>query len=157
LVEFLQPISLFLGPFEGFCTIWGEFGSLDMSFGPVGDDTSSLSANWDFQVLLAPKQGLPNIGRVFNWGGVEDIPRTSISVLNFLNGNGWIRMLCDNLQGSELYMLPVASSGALPPRNEVMGVGLVAGNDFRIFISNFDLASRNTDLTKMQFDPPVRL
>lgn len=129
-----------------------QFGFLDMPFGPVGDDTSSLSANWDFQMLLQLKQGLPTIRRVFTWGGVE-----SVGDLNFLNGNGWIRMLFDNLQGSELYMLPLSSNGTLTPRNEVMAVGMVTGNDFRIFISNFDLPSRNKDLTKMQFDPPVEL
>jgi hypothetical protein len=129
-----------------------QFGFLDMPFGPVGDDTSSLSANWDFQVLLALKQGLPNIGRVFNWGGVE-----SAAGLNFLNGNGWIRMLFDNLQGSELYMLPVTPKGALPANNEVMAVGIVNGDNFWIFVSNFDLPARCKDLTQMQFDPPIQL
>jgi hypothetical protein len=129
-----------------------QFGFLDMPFGPVGDDTSSLSANWDFQALLALKQGLPNIGRVFNWGGVE-----SAAGLNFLNGNGWIRMLFDNLQGSELYMLPVTPKGALPANNEVMAVGIVDGDNFWVFVSNFDLPVRNKDLTQMQFDPPIQL
>ena len=129
-----------------------QFGFLDMPFGPVGDDTSALSANWDFQVLMPLKRGLPNIGRVFNWGGVE-----SAAGLNFLNGNGWIRMLLDNLQGSELYMLPVMSNGAFPANNEVMAVAMVNGDNFWIFVSNSDIPNRSSDLTKMQFDPPVQL
>jgi hypothetical protein len=98
------------------------------------------------------KRGLPNIGRVFNWGGVE-----SAAGLNFLNGNGWIRMLLDNLQGSELYMLPVMSNGAFPANNEVMAVAMVNGDNFWIFVSNSDIPNRSSDLTKMQFDPPVQL
>jgi hypothetical protein len=129
-----------------------QFGFLDMPFGPVGDDTSSLSANWDFQLLLRLMQGLPNIRRVFNWGGLEQAGN-----LNFLNGNGWIRMLFDNLQGWELFMLPVSYNGTLPPANEVMAVAMVKGNGFRIFISNFDLPNPNSDLAKMHFDPPVRI
>jgi hypothetical protein len=130
-----------------------QFGFLDMPFAPVGDDTSSLSANWDFQLLLRLKQGLPNIRRVFNWGGVEEVS----SNLNFLNGNGWIRELFDNLQGWQLFMLPVSYQGTLPPTNEVMAVAVVKGNDFRIFVSDVDVPDTNSDLTKMQFDPPVRL
>lgn len=130
-----------------------QFGILDMPFGPVGDDTSSLSANWDFQLLFRLKQGLPNIRRVFNWGGVEEVSRS----LNFLNGNGWIRELFDNLQGWQLFMLPVSYKGTLPPANEVMAAAMVKGNDFRVFISNFDLPSPNSDLTKMHFDPAVQL
>jgi hypothetical protein len=134
-----------------------QFGFLDMPFGPMGDDTSSLSANWDFQVLMQLKQRLPNIRRVFNWGGVESVPGTPAGDLNFLNGNGWMRMLFDNLQGSELYMLPVSTNGALPANNEVIAVAIVNGDNFWIFISNFDLPNRSSDLTKMQFDPPVQL
>ena len=130
-----------------------QFGFLDMPFGPVGDDTSALSANWDLQLLMGLKQGLPDIRRVFNWGGVEQVSKR----LNFLNGNGWIRELFDNLQGWQLFMLPVSYSGTLPPANEIMAVAMVKGNDFRVFISNFDLPTPNSDLTKMQFDPPVPL
>jgi hypothetical protein len=130
-----------------------QFGFLDMPFGPVGDDTSSLSANWDFQLLLRLKQGLPDIRRVFNWGGVEEVS----SAINFLNGNGWIREVFDNLQGWELFMLPVSYHGTLPPTNEVMAVAMVKENDFRVFISNFDLPTPSSDLSKMQFDPPVQL
>jgi hypothetical protein len=134
-----------------------QFGFLDMPFGPVGDDTSSLSANWDFQVLMQLKQGLPNIRRVFNWGGVESVPGTPAGDLNFLNGNGWIRILLDNLQGSELYKLLVSSNGPVPANNEVMAVAVIKGDNFWIFISNFDLPNRSSDLTKMRFDPPVQL
>jgi len=134
-----------------------QFGFLDMPFGPVGDDTSALSANWDFQLLMRLKRGLPNIRRVFNWGGVEDVPGTSAGDLNFLNGNGWIRILFDNLQGWQLFMLPVSYNGKLPPNNEVMAVAMVKGNDFRVFISDFDLPKPNPDLSKMHFDPPVQL
>jgi hypothetical protein len=130
-----------------------QFGFLDMPFGPVGDDTSSLSANWDFQLLLRLKLGLPDITRVFHWGGVEEVSNT----LNFLNGNGWIRELFDNLQGWELFMLPVSYHGTLPPTNEVVAVAMVKGNNFRVFISNFDLPTPNSDLNKMHFDPPVHL
>jgi hypothetical protein len=91
-----------------------------------------LSANWDFQLLfiLRLKQGLANMRRVFNWGGVEEVS----SGLNFLHGNGWIRELFDNLQGWELFMLPVSYNATLPPANEVMAHNGKGGrfHDFRL-------------------------
>jgi hypothetical protein len=38
-----------------------------------------------------------------------------------------------------------------------MAVATVNGDNFWIFISNFDLPNRSSDLTKIQFDPPVQL
>jgi hypothetical protein len=126
-----------------------------MPWGPEGGaSVASLEANWDFQALMGLKQNLPNLSRVFNWGGFATV-NDGVS-LNFLNGAGYIRTIMDNHQGAELYMLPVTADN-LPAGNEVMAVAMVEGNSFQIIVSNVDVVSANSNLATMQPDAPTTL
>ena len=49
--------------------------------------------------LDGPQENVPNISRVFNWGGFATI--SDGTSLNFLEGAGYIRMIKDNHQGAE--------------------------------------------------------
>ena len=99
-------------------------------------------------------ENVPNLSRVFNWGGFATI--SDGTSLNFLEGAGYIRTIMDNHQGAELFMLPV-STGALPVGNEVMAVAMVEGNNFQIIVSNVDVVAVNSNLTLMQADAPTQL
>ena len=119
-----------------------------------GTSVSSDQANWEFQTLMGLKKNVPNLSRVFNWGGFATI--SDGNSLNFLEGAGYIRTIMDNHQGAELFMLPV-STGALPTGNEVMAVAMVEGNNFQIIVSNVDVVGVNSNLTMMQPDAPTQL
>jgi hypothetical protein len=132
-----------------------QFGFLDMPWGADGSTSiASIQANWEFQTLMGLKKNLPNLARVFNWGGFATIQAGAS--LNFLEGAGYIRTIMDNHQGAELYMLPV-TTGNLPVGNEVMAVALVEGNSFKLIISNVDVITPNSNLTLMQPDAPTQL
>ncbi len=132
-----------------------QFGFLHMPWGAAGGTSvASVQANWEFQTLMGLKKNLPNLSRVFNWGGFATI--NDGTSLNFLEGAGYIRTIMDNHQGAELFMLPV-STGTLPAGNEVMAVAMVEGNSFQIIVSNVDVVASNTNLTLMQPDAPTQL
>lgn len=132
-----------------------QFGFLHMPWGAAGGTSvSSDQANWEFQTLMGLKKNVPNLSRVFNWGGFATI--SDGTSLNFLEGAGYIRTIMDNHQGAELFMLPV-STGALPVGNEVMAVAMVEGNNFQIIVSNVDVVAVNSNLTLMQADAPTQL
>jgi len=135
-----------------------QFGFLHMPWGSVGSNggtsVASVEANWEFQALMGLKQNLPNLSRVFNWGGFATI-NDGVS-LNFLEGAGYIRTIMDNHQGAELYMLPV-TAGNLPAGNEVLAVAMVEGNSFQIIVSNVDVVPVNSNLATLQPDAPAKL
>jgi hypothetical protein len=131
-----------------------QFGFLHMPWGSAVSSVDSLEANWEFQTLMGLKKNLPYLSRVFNWGGFATIRRGT--PIAFLEGSGYIRIIMDNHQGAELYMLPV-TSGTLPAGNEVMAVAIVEGNSFQIIISNTDVVAANSNLAQMRAHAPVRM
>jgi len=132
-----------------------QFGLLHMPWGATGGTlVSSIQANWEFQTLMGLKKNLPYLSRVFNWGGFATIMNGT--PISFLEGAGYIRMIMDNHQGAELYMLPV-TSGSLAAGNEVMAIAMVEGNSFQIIISNTDVVPVNSNLTLMEPHVPTSL
>jgi hypothetical protein len=131
-----------------------QFGFLHMPWGSSASSVASLEANWEFQTLMGLKKNLPYLSRVFNWGGFATIKRGT--PIAFLEGAGYIRIIMDNHQGAELYMLPVTTS-SLPAGNEVMAIAMVEGNSFQIILSNTDIVATNSNLNLMQPHAPIRM
>ena len=130
-----------------------QFGFLHMPWGATGGTlVSSIQANWEFQALMGLKKNLPYLSRVFNWGGFATIKQGT--PIAFLEGAGYIRIIMDNHQGAELYMLPV-TSGSLPAGNEVMAIAMVEANSFQIIVSNTDVVAINSNLALMQPHAPI--
>ena len=130
-----------------------QFGFLHMPWGATGGTmVSSIQANWEFQTLMGLKKNLPSVSRVFNWGGVATIMHGT--PIGFLEGAGYVRIIMDNHQGAELYMLPV-TSGSLPAGNEVMAIAMVEGNSLQIIVSNTDVVATNSNLALMQPHAPI--
>ncbi len=130
-----------------------QFGFLHMPWGATGGTmVSSIQANWEFQTLMGLKKNVPNLSRVFNWGGFATIMNGT--PISFLEGAGYVRIIMDNHQGAELYMLPV-TSGSLPAGNEVMAIAMVEGNSFQIIVSNTDVVATNSNLALMKPHAPT--